>query len=121
MKASRIQDINVNRSDPPMIACHNPVVIGMNVGTGHCSARQRSVKSVSTPTVVTILNARCCKDMGALRILNRYRTSEVVQARTMRARLVRNSENPKNFGTLVSMGAKQKIPIQHCSIVTWIS
>ena len=122
MKAIRTQNINVNRSTPPMMVCHDPSVSGINVGTHQFLVRQRSVKSVSTPTAVTIRNAKCCKDMGAQSIRKRYRTSEVVQAKTMRARLVRNSENPKNFGALASMGASSmQMSIKHFSIVTGIS
>jgi len=121
-KANHAQIRNVRRSAPPMIACHSPVVRGMFVGTSHRSARQRSVRSVSIPTITTTPNVMPFSGMGAQSIRKRYRTSEVVQARTMRARLVRNSENPKNLGAMASMGANSmQMPIKHFSIVTGIS
>jgi len=120
MKANHAQVKNVRRSIPPMIACH--CSRGKLVGTGHCLARQRSVRSVSIPTITTTQNVMPFRGMGAQSIRNRYRTSVVVQARTMRARLVSNSENPKNLGALASMGANSmQKSIKHFSIVTGIS
>jgi hypothetical protein len=50
--------------------------------------------------------------MGAVATRNLYETSAIVQAKTINAKPARNSENPKNLGSLDNTEVKHKEPRQ---------
>src|SRR5436190_23320029 len=109
MKPNQAQDRNVTRRVPPNIPCHTGGGIGPT-SIGHACARQISVSNVTPPTTATAPKVSLLIGKGAELMRKRYRSSPMVQANTIRARLARYSPNPKKTGTLGSSGAKDIIP-----------
>lgn len=112
MKANHAHSRNIISNSKPRSACQVAAVKRYPSGTSHCWARHTSVARVSPPITTTLQNIRSRSGTGAVWTRKRYRASAVVHARTMSARAVKNSENPKNRCAPPSTGMKQTGPRQ---------